>query len=226
MRRSSATAVIALALSTAIAGHTFGPAVTWNREISRLVYDRCASCHRPGGPAFSMMTYGDVQPRANEIKEAVLTRRMPPWGAVKGFGNFRNDGALSQEQIELVTRWVDGGIRRGNNARVMPKQPTFTPAALFELPSTALRVSGPRRLDAPQALDGVLPERVPPGLSFRIIARLPGGSVEPLVWLHEYDDRYKHPFLFRRTLALPAGTVIEGVPDAATIALIPAENRP
>jgi len=28
-------------------------APTWNREISRLVYDRCASCHREEGAAFS-----------------------------------------------------------------------------------------------------------------------------------------------------------------------------
>ncbi len=39
-----------------------------------------------------------------DIKEAVLSRRMPPWGAVKGFGHFRNDQSLSQDQIELVTK--------------------------------------------------------------------------------------------------------------------------
>ena len=86
-------------------------AVTWNREISRVVFDKCGSCHRPDGTAFSLMTYADAQPRANEIKDAVLARRMPPWGGVKGFGQFRNDSSLSQEQIELITKWVDGGIR-------------------------------------------------------------------------------------------------------------------
>ena len=72
---------------------------------------------------------GQAQPRGNEIKDAVLARRMPPWGAVKGFGNFRNDQSLMQEQIELFARWVDGGIRRGNNPRQLPKVPTFTAAA-------------------------------------------------------------------------------------------------
>jgi hypothetical protein len=33
--------------------------------------------------------------------------------AVKGFGNFQNDQSLSQEQIELITKWVNGDIRRG-----------------------------------------------------------------------------------------------------------------
>jgi hypothetical protein len=28
---------------------------------------------------------------------------MPQWDAVKGFANFRNDQALTPEQIELIT---------------------------------------------------------------------------------------------------------------------------
>ena len=50
-------------LGAVLAAHNIGATpVTWNREISRLVYGKCASCHRPGGTAFSMMTYADVQP--------------------------------------------------------------------------------------------------------------------------------------------------------------------
>ena len=225
MRTGPIAALMTMAAAAALGAHTFGPAVTWNREISRLVYERCASCHHLGGSAFSLMTYGDVQPRANEIKDAVLARRMPPWGAVKGFGNFRNDEALSQEQIELVTRWVDGGIRRGSNAQMLAKQPTFMMAQPFEVPPVALKISGRHTLDTALELDGLLPENVPTGLSFQIVARLPAGPIEPLVWLHGYDERYKHPFLLRKSLRLPAGTVIEGVPDGAVIALIPAGTR-
>src|SRR5215510_16506116 len=100
--------------------------VTWNREISRIVYARCAACHRDGGSAFSLMTYRDVQPRAVAIRDAVLARRMPPWGAVKGFGTFRNDLALTQEQIELVNSWIANDLPKGNNRRALPKEPTFT----------------------------------------------------------------------------------------------------
>jgi hypothetical protein len=31
--------------------------VTWDREISRIFYSRCVSCHREGGSAFSMTAY-------------------------------------------------------------------------------------------------------------------------------------------------------------------------
>ena len=75
-----------------------------DERVKQLLVHKCASCHRPAGTAFSLLTYKDVQPRATAIKAAVLARTMPPWGAVKGFGTFRNDQSLSQEQIELITK--------------------------------------------------------------------------------------------------------------------------
>jgi hypothetical protein len=218
-------AVIALwsgAFTTATSAHGFGSQITWNREISRIVYAHCASCHRPGGTAFSLMTYADAQPRANEIKDAVLARRMPPWGAVKGFGHFRNDQSLTQEQIELITKWVDGGIRRGNNPRQLPKQPEFNTPQQGPVTGQAIRVQGPLSLAREMVLDGLQPERTPPGHSMRIVAALPNGSIQPLLWLHGYDSRYAHPFLLRRPLRLPAGSVIQGVSADAVVALIPA----
>lgn len=208
-------------LTSSPSAHGFGSQITWNREISRIMYAHCASCHRPGGVAFSLMTYADAQRRANEIKEAVLSRRMPPWGAVKGFGHFRNDQSLMQEQIELVTKWVDGGIRRGNNPRQLPKEPVFTTAEHEPAPRNVVKVQGAFTLPRDMVLDGLQPEQVPAGQSMRIVAALPGGSIEPLLWLHEYDHRYPHPFLLRLPLRLPAGTRIQGVPADAAIGLIP-----
>src|SRR4029453_9298449 len=102
---------------------------------------------------------------------------MPPWGAVKGFGNFRNDQSLSQEQIELITKWVDGGIRRGNNPGMLPTPPEFklVPAST---PGIAARVSGRWVVYRAFTLDGLIPEKLAPGQSVQIVARLPGGQVE------------------------------------------------
>jgi hypothetical protein len=219
MRRGLPITALCACIGAVVCAHGSGDAITWNREISRLVIDKCASCHRPDGSAFSLLTYKDAQPRANGIKAAVLARTMPPWGAVKGFGNFRNDQSLSQEQIELITKWVDGGIRRGNNPALLPKPPEFKSA-----PQTtsiaAVRISGAVTLDRAIVLDGLLPEKVPPGQSFQVSAVLPNGHVEPLLWLHGYDARYAHAFLLRTPLRLPAGTVIRGVPSNAVLVLL------
>ena len=74
--------------------------ITFSRDIARIVNNHCASCHHPGGMAFSLMTYADARPWAVAIKEEILRRRMPPWGAIKGFGEFRNDQALTPEEME------------------------------------------------------------------------------------------------------------------------------
>jgi hypothetical protein len=211
--------------AVSVGAHGFGSSITWNREVSRVVYAKCASCHRPEGTAFSLMTYNDAQPRANEIKESVLARRMPPWGAVKGFGHFQNDQGLTQEQIELITKWVDGGIRRGNNPRQLPAVPTFqTSDANAAIDERAIKVQGPLVLSQAIVLKGLQPVRVSPDQSIRIIAQLPGGAIEPLVWLHQYETRYAHPFLFRAPLRLPPGTKIHGVPADAVVALLPTQN--
>ena len=112
--------------------------ITWTKEISRIVYQRCASCHRPGAKAFSLLTYTEARPWAVAIKEEVLSRRMPPWGAVKGFGDFKDDGGLSAEQIELIMAWVDGGVPEGER-KFLPARPK--PAAKGAVPRGGIRAS-------------------------------------------------------------------------------------
>jgi hypothetical protein len=221
MRRSIFMFLFLIGFSISSIGHNVGNAITWNREISRVIYQRCASCHREGGTSFSLMQYRDVQPRAVDIKESVLSRRMPPWGAVKGFGDFRNDQGLSQAELDLIVDWVDSDTPKGNNPNALPKEPKFDNPDTFKLRKNGISVSGDLTLDRRLSLDGLFPLKVLSGTSARIVAFLPDGEITPLLWLYEYKDAYRHPFLFRRPIDLPAGTVIHGVPKNATIALIP-----
>jgi mono/diheme cytochrome c family protein len=205
--------------------HNVGNAITWNREISRIIYQRCASCHREGGTAFSLMKYTDVQPRAVAIKEAVLSRTMPPWGGVKGFGHFRNDQGLSQAELDLITDWVDSNTPKGNNPNVLPKEPKRQKIATFKIPANAVRGRGEFTLSQGMILDGLFPESVPDTTSMKIVAVFPDGRMEPLVWLYEYKNSYQHPFLLREPMDLPAGTMIRGVLPDAKVALIPGKRK-
>jgi hypothetical protein len=224
MRPVVLAAVLALEFCVQLGAHDVSTTpITWNREISRIFYERCVSCHRPGGTSFSLMTYPDVQPRAVAIRDAVLSRRMPPWGAVKGFGDFRNDEALTAEQIELVTDWVQDDTPKGNNARMLPPPPKFAAPMPVHAPPDAMKVGDTLTLKAPLVLDGLLPERV--ATDAQIVAVRPDGVVEPLVWLYGYDDQFRHPFLFRKPVALPAGTIIRGVKPPASLLLMPAASH-
>jgi hypothetical protein len=195
--------------------------ITYTREIARIMQARCWSCHREGGTAFSLTTYSDARPWAEAIKEEVLARTMPPWGAVKGFGDFRNDQALTPEQIEVIESWADGGVPEGEPADLPPGAPAQGPGSI-QRPHGTLVVHGEFKLLRAVMLDGLIPENVPEKSSIQITAELPDGSVEPLIWLQDYKAKYAHPFLLRTPIDLPAGTVIRGVPTGVSIALLAA----
>ena len=95
--------------------HDISSQVTWAREISRILDRHCAACHRVGGSAFPLATFQQAQARAKDIAKSVLERRMPPFGAVKGFGELRDDQSLTQEQIELVVA-LGSGRRAGRRS--------------------------------------------------------------------------------------------------------------
>jgi hypothetical protein len=207
--------------------------VTWDKEISRIFYSRCISCHREGGTAFSMAEYKDAFPWRTAIKEEVLERRMPPWGAVKGFGDFRNDQALTPEQLELLTSWAQGGSPEGDAVNLPPKD------KLAEMMKDSawrggkaqathrkgeITASGDFKLTKPFTLDGLLPAPGSEGNSFQMIAEFPDGRIEPLLWLDGYKAQFAHPFLFLSPMKLPAGTIISGIPTGVKVVLLPPQE--
>ena len=193
--------------------------VTFDREIVRLLNTHCIACHREGGTAFSLATYHDARPWAKAIGEEVLQRRMPPWGAVKGFGDFRNDKALTPEQLELIISWVGGGVPEGETKDLAP-DPKFDQQPP-EVPSHgSITVSGEFQLRKDFLLDGIVPKTVPEDAAFQITAEMPDGSIEPLLWFEHYSAKFAHPFLYRNAIELPAGTRIHGVPLGSSIALL------
>lgn len=200
--------------------------ITWNTDIAGIVFTRCAGCHRPDGVAFSLLTYEKARPWAVAIKEEVLTRRMPPWGAASGFGSFRNAMDLSLEEIERIVAWTDGGVPEApepndDNAFVAaPSIPTFSEVHSFVRSGEELSISGEAELNRDFTLDGIWPDVVPQGSSFRILAEFPDGRIEPLLWLDGYREEFAHPFLLRKPIILPTGTVIHGVPENARVAFL------
>jgi hypothetical protein len=62
----------------------------------------------------SFLTYKETRPWAAAIREAVVTRKMPPWHADPHYGNFSNDRSLSQHEVDLLSKWAMTGGQEGN----------------------------------------------------------------------------------------------------------------
>jgi hypothetical protein len=99
--------------------------VRFNQEVVRILQRSCLGCHHPGGIAMSLATYDEARPWAKAIKEEVLNKRMPPWHAVKGFGDFRNAPPLVQREIDLLVNWVEGGAPKGEDTDI-PTGPLYS----------------------------------------------------------------------------------------------------
>lgn len=116
-------------------------AVTYNKQVLPVLQKRCQECHRPGEAApFSMLTYKDTRPWAKAMKEAVLTRKMPPWFADPSVGHFSNDRRLTPEETQTLISWVDQGALEGD-PKDAPPPVQFTdgwtigkPDAVYEMP--------------------------------------------------------------------------------------------
>jgi mono/diheme cytochrome c family protein len=96
--------------------------VRFNKEVIRILQRNCLGCHRPDGVAMSLATYDDARPWAKAIKEEILEKRMPPWHAVKGYGDFLNAPSLTQREADLIVNWVEGGAPRGDD-KDLPAEP-------------------------------------------------------------------------------------------------------
>jgi hypothetical protein len=187
--------------------------ITFSREISRVVYNRCVRCHRTGGVAFSLATYAEARPWAAAIKEEVLERRMPPWGAVKGFGDFRDEQGLTQEEIGLIADWVEGGAPEGD-AKLLPKIPQLQRERPANL-QASIPVEGALTLKTGTTITGIRPQRVPDDGCMVVTARRPDGTVEPLLWLYHYKSRFPQTYRYKSELHLEAATTIEVTPPGA-----------
>jgi hypothetical protein len=115
---------------------------TFSKDVAPILYSRCLECHRQGEVApMAFSGYAEVRPWAKAIKQAVLTRTMPPWLADPHFGSFRNDRRLPDDAIRTIVAWVDAGAPEGN-PREMPPLPRFEtgwrigkPDAVFDIGS-------------------------------------------------------------------------------------------
>ena len=132
MKYSSVALLCCLAAATAGAQQE---QITFTKHVAPIVQQKCQVCHSPGSIApMSLITYKDVKDYADEIKEYVGARVMPPWHIDKTVGvhDFKNDRSLSDQQISTILKWIASGMPQGR-PEDMPPAPKFSDARVWEL---------------------------------------------------------------------------------------------
>ena len=89
--------------------------ITFAKHVSRILQKNCADCHHVGTAApFSLLKYEDARNWSGMIRETVVERRMPPWSADPRYGHFENDLRMSNDEIDTLISWIDGGMPMGD----------------------------------------------------------------------------------------------------------------
>ncbi len=90
--------------------------VTYAKEVSRILQQRCQACHRPDQSApFTLLSYDDAVKHGRMMKEVTSQRRMPPWHVDPRYGHFSNTRRMPKEEIDTIVAWVDAGMPKGDD---------------------------------------------------------------------------------------------------------------
>jgi len=141
---------LGIAVLSAVAAPLWGGEVTFATDVAPILYKHCAACHHANDIApMPLLTYQEARPWAAAIREAVLSRQMPPWKADSHYGKWSNDSSLSDTEIATIKAWVDQGAKPGDPQR-QPAPPEFStdwkigkPDLIIPIPPHALSAEGP-----------------------------------------------------------------------------------
>ena len=171
----------------------------------------------------SLTTYEDARPWAKAIRDEVTTRRMPPWGAVPGVGDFEEDASLTGPEIDMLVAWVEGGAPEGDPAflphRVPPpsKNSQSSKNAGHSGAGRQFTVTQETTLPSPASLVAIRPSGLADGGSLEAWAVFPDSSVKRLIWIRDYRKNWNRTYVLRAAEALPAGTRIRVAGGAVTL---------
>ena len=127
--RVSMLAVAVVLSRLVVTAEAAPPQVTFSKDVAPIFQAKCQECHQPNSIApMSLITYQDARPWAKAIRERVITRQMPPWHIDRSVGvqRFKNDMSLTDEQVDSIVRWVDGGAPQGDPKDLPQPKPLVT----------------------------------------------------------------------------------------------------
>lgn len=114
--------------------------VTFTKHIAPIIHQNCTPCHRKGeaGP-FALITYNEVNRKAQTIELVTKQKIMPPWPADRTYSNFANERGLSDYEIKLISKWVATGAIFGDSNQ-LKSYPKFPNGSQFGKPDLVIKM--------------------------------------------------------------------------------------
>ena len=138
---------MALLVFLVLAAAAAAQPVTFYRDVLPILQNRCQECHRQGQAApMPFSTYQETRPWAKAIRQAVVSKKMPPWFGDPCCGKFSNDRSLEKSEIATLAEWSQQGAPRGSEADAPPPR-AWTQG--WNIPRPDLVVSPPQSFRVP-----------------------------------------------------------------------------
>lgn len=125
-----------------LASHqSIGQEITFSEHIAPIIFENCTPCHRPNQIAPMPFTnYEEVSAYASMIKYVTEIKYMPPWKATNPNHSFEGQRGLSDNEITLIRKWVEGGVQAGSPL-TSPSIPTFDDTPQMKNPDAIFSMS-------------------------------------------------------------------------------------
>ncbi len=137
---AGASAIVIAAALAPKAGSAHSADPTFAEDVAPIFYKNCTTCHRPGGLGpFSLLDYDSTTPKLAKIRGMVMSGRMPPWQAAGPRGVFRNDRRLTDQERDMIVRWVNSGAKPGDMTK-LPTKPDYSVGWEIGTPDLVVRM--------------------------------------------------------------------------------------
>jgi hypothetical protein len=124
--------------------------ISYAADIVPIVQHKCAVCHQAGGLGpMALTSYEQIKAFAPMIREALRSKRMPPFQPDPTVGHWAPNEGLSSDQLRTLVHWIEAGAPRGEGddplAKVKfnaPKWVLGEPDLVLDLPVVNVPASG------------------------------------------------------------------------------------
>lgn len=118
---------------------------TWS-NISPIIEQHCASCHRDGGSApFTLLSHRDIASRRSFVAEVVRRKLMPPWLPSQEGLELHGDRTMPEADRARLIAWLEAGAQVGQEDEPEP----ITPTLPGPLPEDTIKIGMPEAFMIP-----------------------------------------------------------------------------